>query len=108
MLITVRQCQLIDQHTTQSKAASSNQSFVRDVGVSVEDAFEMLVEVLNREGTQLVEDASHLPTCIIARTAASMSSYQTPFSEHTHSPQHRRVVVLISQQIAYVRRQLTL
>src|SRR5260370_25548515 len=99
MLITVQQCQLIDEHTTQSKAASGNQAFGRHLGVSVEDAFEMLVEVLDREGTQLVENASHLAPCIIALTAASMSSYQPPLSEHTHSPQHRRVIVLISKPI---------
>src|SRR5437762_3689301 len=99
--MTIQQRQLINEYSTQSKAAGGNQSTSAYLGVPVKDAFEVLVEVLDCQRTQLVEDAPHFPTRVILGSLASVGSHQTPFLEHAYSSQHRRVVVLITQQVAH-------
>lgn len=107
MLMTIQQRQLIHEHTTQSESSGGDQSFGGYLGVSVEDAFEMFVEVLYRKRTQFVEDATYFPACIILGSPSTMSSHQPPLLEHTHSPEQRRVVMLVSQQVTHISRQLT-
>lgn len=67
MLKTIQQGQLIDEDSSQSKAASSCQTFSGHLGMSAKEALEVLVEVLNRYRAQLVEDTTYLLTSFILR-----------------------------------------
>ena len=48
MFVAVPQCALIDEHCTEHEPAGIALSLVRNFAVGVEDAFEQLVQVLNR------------------------------------------------------------
>src|SRR5438132_5820731 len=108
MLETIQQRQLIHENGTQSKAASSYQPFGRNLSVTIEDALEVLVEVLHREGAQLVKDAPHLHAIISVWVRAMMRSCQPPPFEGADCPQQQRVVVSISQHVSDVRGQWAL
>ena len=58
MLEAVQQSKLIDEDSPQGKALGIGQPFGRYLTMRVENAFEMLIEVLNGYVAQLVKDAS--------------------------------------------------
>src|SRR5439155_11666401 len=97
-----QQRQLIDKHTTQCEAAHTHQAAHMHLGVPIEDALEVLIEVLDSQRAQLVEDTPHLSTHIIPGPLASVSSHQPPPFEGAYGSQQRGVVVLVSQHIAYI------
>src|SRR5829696_735877 len=108
MLKAIQQRQLIDEHTTQSKAAGTDQAPARNLSMPIEDALEVFVEVFDSQRSQLVEDTPHLPTHIILWPPASVSGHQPPLLEHAYRSQQRSVVMSVSQQVAYVSRQFAL
>src|SRR5437870_220147 len=74
----------------------------------VEDALEVLVEVLDSQRAQLVEDTSYFLAHIVVGSLSPVSSYQPPLLERANRSQQRCVVVLVSQQVAYVGGQVAL
>lgn len=101
----IQQGQLIDEDSTQSKTTGGYQPFGRHLTIPPKDALEMLIEVLHRYRTQLVEHTPHFFTHIGIGAFTSMRRYQQAPSQHTQSSEHRSVVMLIAQHNAHVLRQ---
>ena len=59
-LVAVQQGQLVDQDRAEGEALGGEQAAGRDLAQAAEDALELAVEVLQRAGAQLVEDAPDL------------------------------------------------
>ena len=59
MLEPIQQGKLIDKDGPQGEPLRVDQALGRHLAVAIEDAFELLVKVLDGCGAQLVEDATH-------------------------------------------------
>jgi hypothetical protein len=59
MLKAIEQGKLVDENGPQSKALRVNQSFGGHLSMSIEDAFEMFVEIFDSDGTEFVKEAAH-------------------------------------------------
>src|SRR6266571_6376993 len=103
----VQQCQLIDEDSSQHKTAGGYQPFGWHLTITTKDALEVLVEVLHSHRAQLMEDAPHLFACVCFRTLSSVCCHQPPPPQHTQRSQRRSVVMLVSQHIAHIGRQLS-
>ena len=64
MLEAMEQGQLVDEDGPECEALRADEAARRDGAVHIEDAFEVLVEVLDGEGAQFVEDAAHLDAVV--------------------------------------------
>ena len=67
MLEAVQQSKLIDEDSPQGKPLGIGQPFGRYLTMYVENAFELLIEVLNSHMAQLVKDASNFFAIIRVR-----------------------------------------
>ena len=82
MLKTIQQRQLIEQDGAQRKAAGVAQALRRYLTVAIEDALELLVEVLDGHRAQLMQDVPHFdtiarvriePYCVVTRIRPAKS-----------------------------------
>src|SRR3954451_20227830 len=78
VLEAVEQGQLVDEDGTEGEALGANEATRWHGAVDIEDAFELLVEVLDGERAQLVEDPAHLHPVIGVRIAATAGRHQQP------------------------------
>jgi hypothetical protein len=102
----MQQRQRIDEDRAQNKPASCEQPARRYLAVAVKDAFELLVEVLNRPRPQPVEQATHLDARIGLRVAPRLGRHQHPFVDRAEVLQVRVMLALVSEQEAQFGRQL--
>jgi hypothetical protein len=60
ILKTVQQGELVDENCPQHKPLGIDQALSRDLAVTIKDTFEVLIEVFDRNGTELMQDTPHL------------------------------------------------
>ena len=65
--MAIENSQLVDKDSAQDKTTSSDQSFGWNRTMHVEDGFEMLVEILNRNRTGFVQDLADLYSIVMMR-----------------------------------------
>lgn len=97
--------QLIHKNGTEDEAAGSGQAFGRNWAMNIEDGFEMLIEVLNCNGTSFVQDFTHFHTSIAMRiriVLARMRSDQHTTSLLTEALKSLVKVMLIDEQEAQI------
>src|SRR4051812_18347963 len=70
VLVAVPEQELVDEDRAEGEAPGGGETPGRDCAVGVEAGFELLVEVLDRGGTQLMEDAPPLDAVVGVRVAA--------------------------------------
>ena len=67
---------MVDKDRTESEALGVEQAFSGHLAMPVEDAFEMLVEVFDGQGTEFVENAAHVYPGIGMRIRSILGSDQ--------------------------------
>ena len=103
MLKAVQQSKLIDEDSPQSKSLGIGQPFGRYLTMRVENAFEMLIEVLNGCMTQLVKDASDLFAIIRVGIWPILWSDKESFLRLPSFSHVGGVIVQVPQQVACLR-----
>src|SRR5512135_2020293 len=98
--MTIQQSYLIDEYRAECPAPRRHQAARRYLGMPAKDALEMLIEVLDRYATQLVEDAPYLYPGVVVRIRPMLGGHQPPAAYRTHGAQQRAVVVLVAQDVA--------
>ena len=83
MLVPIPQRELIDQDRTERKPPRVDQSFGRHLAVDSKDAFELLVQVLDRARPQFVEHPPHIDTIISMRILSTLGRYDHPIRLRT-------------------------
>jgi hypothetical protein len=94
--MTVEQSQLVDEHRPKSDARGVNPALRGNLLVYIEDALEVLVEVLVGQAAHLVEDASDFDALIGVRVSSSFGGYQEPHCAFICLPVVGRIVVVLS------------
>ena len=80
MFKAIQQCQLVNENGSQCKTGRIRSPFGGHLTVSVKDPFEVFVEILNRQGTQLVEDAPDFHSVVCMRITAILGRDQCPIT----------------------------
>ena len=65
--------------------------------MAIKDAFEMLIKIFHRDGTQFVKDPSHFDPLVGVRVASILGRHQQPVCLLTVLAQFRRVVMTVTQ-----------
>src|SRR5919199_4925717 len=107
MLLPIPQRQLVHENRTQGEAPGVGQPLRRHLPMPIEDPFELLVEVLNRDRAQLVEDPPHFHPIVGMWVAPRLRRHQTALVLLTLLTQRRRIVVLVAQDEAHLSRDAT-
>src|SRR5215204_4156656 len=76
--MTVKDCQLVDQHRSKSETLGVDRSSCGNLSVQLEDGLEVLIEVLVGHAAQFVEDASDFDPSIGVWVRSSFGSDQKP------------------------------
>ena len=105
MFKSIEQHQLIDKDGAKSKSPGIDQPFCGYLTMYVKDALELLVEVLNRNRAQFVKDAAYLHANVSVRIGSWLGSHQIPSSALADLFHIRRIVMLITQNVAHFQRQ---
>src|SRR5215216_2902260 len=75
-LMTVEQSQLVDEHRPKNEAGGVDSALRGNLLVHIEDAFEVFVEVLVGQATQLVKDSPHLHPTVGVRVGPTFGGDQ--------------------------------
>ena len=70
--------------------------------MSIKDAFEMLIKIFHRKGTELVKDAPHFDPVVSVRIASILGRHQQAIRLITVLVQFRGVVMAIPQHEAHL------
>jgi hypothetical protein len=97
MLKAVQQGQLIDQDGTKGKTLRRKQPFGGNLSMSIENAFEVFIKILNRYGSQLMKGAAHLNPIIGVGIASILGGDQQAVILPTQLSQFIPVVVAIGE-----------
>ncbi len=93
MLEAVQQSKLIHKDGPQSEPLCVDQPFGRYLTVTIENAFELLVEVLYSSRAQLVKDATYFYTLVSMRVRTVLRRYQEQIGFPTLSLHIGRIVM---------------
>lgn len=100
MLEPIQQGELIDKDGPQGEPLCVDQALGRHLVVAIEDAFELLIEVLDGCGAQLVEDATHFFPNIGMGIRPILRDDQEAVRGLPGLADVGRIVVNVTQQIA--------
>src|SRR5919202_3927276 len=107
MFMPIPQGQLVDEDRAQGEPTGVRQPFRRHLSVTIEDPFELLIEVLDRRRAQLVEEAAYLHPVVRVRIPPRLRGHQAALVLLTQLAQLHGVVMLVAQDKAYLRRDAT-
>ena len=82
------------------KALGGKQAFGGNLSMSIKDAFEMLIKIFHRNGTELVKDTSDFHSVIGVGVASILGGHEQTVSLLTFLTQFRRVVILAGVRMA--------
>src|SRR5262245_16451275 len=105
MFMSVPQRELIDEDRTEPKSAGVGHSLGRYLAVGVEDALELLVQVLDRSRAQFMKDSPNANSSISVWIRPTARRHYVSTSLSTRRADGLIVVVLIAQHVADFRRQ---
>src|SRR5207249_1708971 len=100
ILETIQRGQLVDEHGPQGEAAGVDQPLSGHLTMPVEDAFERLIDVLNRPRAPLVKEAPDFDSVIGMGIGAIVSRDEDPSRWLASQADVRGVVVPIPQHVA--------
>ena len=106
MLKAVEQGELIDKHGAEHPTLGRDETPRGHLAVGIKDGFELLVEVLNGVGAELVEEAPHLDPVILMRLGAALGRGQAQPASGAVVPQRGVIIAGVAQQKAHRGRQL--
>ena len=106
LFLPIPQRELIDEHGAQGKAAGVDQPLGRYLTMHIEDSLELFIEIFNRVRAQRVQEATHLDPIIRMRIGTAARGDHCLACLRTDGIKSWVVVVLVTQDIAHLGRQL--
>ena len=103
--MTVQQSQLVNQHCPKSEAGGVDPALGGNLLMYLEDALEVLIEVLIGQATQFVEDPPNLYPTVGVRVGTAFGGDQKPLGPLAFVAHVLGVVMSISQNEARLFRQ---